>query len=42
MNSNEELKSTLLENDDKVDPEHFRSLMFHCDTITGICFNPNM
>lgn len=42
MNSNEELKSTLLENDDQSDPEHFRSLMFHCDTITGICFNPNM
>lgn len=42
MNSNEELKSTYLENDDQADPEHFRSLMFHCDTITGICFNPNM
>ncbi len=24
-----------------LDPEHFRSLRFHCDTITSINFSPN-
>lgn len=24
-----------------LDPQHFSSLRFHCDTITSLCFNPN-
>ena len=42
MNVNEELKETNLNEFEQSDPEHYRSLMFHCDTITGMCFNPNM
>lgn len=42
MNVNEELKENNFSEFDQADPEHFRSLMFHCDTITGMCFNPNM
>jgi hypothetical protein len=28
-------------NNSSLDPEHVRSLRFHCDTITAINFSPN-